>query len=95
MTDFQKKSLFINQQNVTFVKNDDQIQRKSKVTRQVLNNFPVASVSTSMENINAGQSFYASPIMMYPFPMMNTYHPRYFPYTYNPGYQSYGYPFIG
>jgi len=65
--------------------------RKPK-TRQVPVDDLVTSSSTMVDNMNADQSYYQSPLMVYPFPMMNTYYPRYFPYTY-PGYQ--GYPFFG
>lgn len=54
----------------------------------------VTSGSTVMDDsvTYADQLYYQSPLMVYPFPMMNTYYPRYFPYTY-PGYQ--GTPFFG
>lgn len=65
--------------------------RKPK-TRQVPVDVLVTASSNVMDNINDDQSYYQSPLMVYPFPMMNTYYPRYFPYTY-PGYQ--GYPFFG
>jgi len=61
-------------------------------TRQVPVDVLVTSSSTMVNDMNADQSYYQSPLMVYPFPMMNTYYPRYFPYTY-PGYQ--GYPFFG
>ncbi|XP_060866860.1 uncharacterized protein LOC132942467 isoform X2 [Metopolophium dirhodum] len=65
--------------------------RKPK-TRQVPVDVLETSGSTMVDDMNADQSYYQSPLMVYPFPMMNTYYPRYFPYTY-PGYQ--GYPFFG
>lgn len=65
--------------------------RKPKI-RQVPEDVLVTSSSNMVDDMNADQSYYQSPLMMYPFPMMNTYYPRYFPYTY-PGYQ--GYPFFG
>lgn len=65
--------------------------RKPK-TRQVPVDVLVTASSNVMDNMNDDQSYYQSPLMVYPFPMMNTYYPRYFPYTY-PGYQ--GYPFFG
>ncbi|XP_015372945.1 PREDICTED: uncharacterized protein LOC107168144 [Diuraphis noxia] len=70
---------------------NSRINRKLK-TRQVPADVLVTSSSTMVDSMNADQSYYQSPLMVYPFPMMNTYYPRYFPYTY-PGYQ--GYPFFG
>lgn len=100
MKDFQKNNtstLINDQRNVTIAKNYDKLEthQKPKTIRQVPSDIPVASVFTSMDNINVGH-YYSSPLMVYPFSMMNSYYPKYFPYTYNyPGYQSNGYPFIG
>lgn len=81
-TTFQKTNTLIAQQNATASDKHDHLKTK----RQVQNSYvPVTSVATDM---NSKQSFYQSPLMIYPFPMMNTYYPRYFPYTYQ-GYHHY------
>jgi len=87
------------QKNITFSiarKNEagvEVVEHLKPKARQIPVDVLVASSSTVMDNnMNADQSYYQSPLMVYPFPMMNTYYPRYFPYTY-PGYQ--GYPFFG
>jgi len=79
--------------NESAVIDHDNLRNNRKLeTRQVPVDVLVTSGSTMVDNMNADQSYYQSPLMVYPFPMMNTYYPRYFPYTY-PGYQ--GYPFFG
>lgn len=89
----QKNNTLVGQQNENVAKYDySETNRKKPKTRQISTDGPVTSVPTMMDNMNAEQSFYQSPLMVYPFPMMNTYYPRYFPYTY-PGYQ--GHPFFG
>lgn len=93
-TEFQKNiTSSTAQQNESAVVEHDHLKtnRKPK-TRQVPVDDLVTSSSTMEDDMNADQSYYQSPLMVYPFPMMNTYYPRYFPYTY-PGYQ--GYPFFG
>lgn len=93
-TEFQKNiTSSTDQQNESAVVEHDHLKtdRKPK-TRQVPVDDLVTSSSTMADDMNADQSYYQSPLMVYPFPMMNTYYPRYFPYTY-PGYQ--GYPFFG
>ncbi|CAH1737364.1 unnamed protein product [Aphis gossypii] len=89
-TEFQKNitSTTVQQNEPVIVLSTD---RKPK-TRQVPVEVLVTASSNVMDNMNDDQSYYQSPLMVYPFPMMNTYYPRYFPYTY-PGYQ--GYPFFG
>lgn len=81
-------------QNETSVQqNRAETNQKTPDTRKVSANVPVTTPSTVIDDMNAEQSsFYQSPLMIYPFTMINTYQPRYFPYTY-PGYQ--GYPFFG
>ncbi|XP_025423409.1 uncharacterized protein LOC112692824 [Sipha flava] len=73
------------QKNETIVKNNNlEAKHKSKI-RQVSADTPIIA-STLIDDMNAEQSYYPSPLMVYPFPMMNTYYPRYFPYIY-PGNQ--------
>lgn len=73
------------QKNETIVKNNNlEDKHKSKI-RQVSADIPIVA-STLMDDMNAEQSYYPSPLMVYPFPLMNTYYPRYFPYIY-PGNQ--------
>lgn len=80
-------------ENETVVKYDKlNTSRKPKI-RQVSQNVPVTS--DLLNGMNTDQPYYQSPLMMYPFPMMNTYYPRYFPYgpySYL-GYRGYGYPY--
>lgn len=93
----QKNSTIITQKNETAVDKNDNIEtnQKSKTSkiRQVSKDIPESSTSAVTDDMDAQQSFYPSALMMYPFPMMNTYYPRYFPYTYPGGYQ--GYPVYG
>lgn len=88
-------STAIAQENETVVKYDNlKTNRKPKI-RQVSQNVPVTS--DLLNGMNTDQAYYQSPLMMYPFPMMNTYYPRYFPYgpySYL-GYRGYGYPYTG
>lgn len=98
MTDFHKKKISIDQQNASIAKNDKlETHQKHKTIRQVSSDIPVAQISTSLDYINTGKYFYSNPLLMYPFPMTNSYYPKYFPYAYNyPGYlQGYGNSFIG
>ncbi|XP_026816603.1 uncharacterized protein LOC113556070 [Rhopalosiphum maidis] len=80
------------QQNKTVVEQDNLRTDRKPKTRQVPVDVLMAASSDVTNSMNADQPYYQSPLMVYPFPMMNTYYPRYFPYTY-PGYQ--GYPFFG
>lgn len=86
----------VKQNEHVVVKHDRLETHRNPKTRQAPPPVPVQTSSYSspaMEgDLNAEHSFYHSPLMVYPFPMMNTYYPRYFPYTY-PGYQ--GHPFFG
>lgn len=86
-TALQKNSTILTaQKNETVVKDNNlEAKHKSKI-RQVSTDIPMVSASTLMDGMNAEQSYYPSPLMVYPFPMMNTYYPRYFPYVY-PGNQ--------
>lgn len=89
----QKNRTNVAQQNETSVKHNRSETNQTPETRKVSANVPVTTPSTVIDDMNAEQSsFYQSPLMIYPFSMINTYQPRYFPYTY-PGYQ--GYPFFG
>lgn len=88
----QNNSTSVAQQNETVVKHGHSDKNWKPKTRQVSADVPLTSTPIMIGDMNTEQSFYPSPLMMYPFPMMNTYYPRYFPYTY-PGYQ--GYPFFG
>jgi len=92
-TKFQKNitSTTVQQNEPVIVHDHLSTDRKPK-THQVPVDVIVTASSNVMDNMNDDQSYYQSPLMVYPFPMMNTYYPRYFPYTY-PGYQ--GYPFFG
>lgn len=79
-------TILITQKNETDIKNNNlEAKHKSKI-RQVSADIPMVSASTLMDDMNAEQTYYPSPLMVYPFPMMNTYYPRYFPYIY-PGNQ--------
>lgn len=79
------------QENKTSIKQDRSEIKQTPKIRQVSSNGLVTTPSTVMDDMNAEQSaVYQSPLMVYPFSMINTYHPRYFPYTY-PAYQSYPY----
>lgn len=86
----------IYQENDTVVKYDNLKTNWKPKIRQVSQNVPVTSPLLN-DDMNTEQSFYQSPLMVYPFPMMNTYYPRYFPYSpYSYlGYRGYGYPYIG
>lgn len=88
----QNNSTSVAHQNETVVKHGHSDKNWKPKTRQVSADVPLTSTPIMIGDMNTEQSFYPSPLMMYPFPMMNTYYPRYFPYTY-PGYQ--GYPFFG
>lgn len=90
----QKNSTTIAQKNETAVVKNDNLEtnRKSK-TRQVSENNSESPTAAVTDDMDAQQSFYPSALMVYPFPMMNTYYPRYFPYTYPSGYH--GYPIYG
>lgn len=89
-TAIKKNNTLVDQENESVVRYDHlESNRKQPIPRQVPIEIPVTSGSNG---INAEHTLYQSPLMVYPFPMMNTYNPRYFPYTY-PGYQ--GYPFFG
>lgn len=90
--DLQKNNTLAVEQNKTMVEHGHSKTNWKPKTRQISTNVPIAPASTLMDDMNAEQSYYPTPLMVYPFPMMNTYYPRYFPYTY-PGYQ--GYPFFG
>lgn len=93
----QKNSTIIDQKNETaVVKNNNSLTNqefKTSKIRQVPKLVSESSTSAVTDDMDAQQSFYPSALMMYPFPMMNTYYPRYFPYTYPGGYQ--GYPVYG
>ncbi|XP_025205652.1 uncharacterized protein LOC112601966 [Melanaphis sacchari] len=80
------------QQNEPVVERDHlRTDRKLKI-RQVPVDVLMMANTNAMNNMNADQSYYQSPLMVYPFSMMNTYYPKYFPYTYQ---RNQGIPYIG
>jgi len=87
-TEFQKNvtSSTVQQNESAIVEHDHLRTDRKPKTRQVPVDVLVTSSSTLVDDMNADQSYYQSPLMVYPFPMMKTYYPRYFPYIY-PGYQ--------
>lgn len=88
-TDLQNNGIFDAQKSGIAVTKHNHSKTGRQPKRQVqFSDVPLTSVSTMANDMKA----YQSPLMVYPFPLMNTYYPRYFPYTY-PGYQ--GYPHFG
>jgi len=88
-TTLQNNGILTTQKNGSAVEKPHHSKTGQPPKRQVqFSDVPLTSVSTIANDKKA----YQSPLMVYPFPMLNTYYPRYFPYTY-PGYQ--GYPHFG
>lgn len=97
------------QKNHAFTKYDRFVTNRTpddtRLQAAVLDGMASVSASTVLDDMNAEQSYYQSPLMMYPFPMTNTYYPRYFPYDYPPRHLSgyypgyypgyLGYPYVG